>query len=80
MMKMSRYNKYIEEDEKRGGMTLDGIYPLISRCWYCKHYECSWCCKAFPEGIPPELWKVSIGHEPEYCNVTQKITFERGIK
>lgn len=47
---------------------LDGLYavPWVNSegktCIICKHFISHGCCKAFPDGIPPQIWLGEVTH------------------
>lgn len=55
---MGRYSRYMAAEKKAGYPTFDISCWILSDCMFCKHVLESWCCEAFPDGIPPELWNL----------------------
>ena len=48
-------------DEENGGMVF--FRPLCGSCHWYEVFTREHCCKAFPEGIPPEIWGGNVSHE-----------------
>ena len=42
------------------------ISPLSEVCIFCKHFTGLRTCKAFPEGIPLEIWNAENKHTEPY--------------
>lgn len=63
---MEHQNKYLKQVEESGDIWFDGPYSIISQCVLCKNLEDSFCCKAFPDGIPFEVWNTPYIHEKPY--------------
>ena len=73
---MTMKNKYLEEYDKEMEQSpmFDGDpyeYMIFSsNCINCKHWEIHsddlYQCKAFPDGIPPEIWTGKISHDNPY--------------
>lgn len=74
---MSRYNRYIEEEEKAGFATFDGPYRMLSDCLLCRHYEGDWCCEAFSDGFPPEIWNLMELYRTTVCNEENGMKYEK---
>lgn len=58
--------------------TLDGTHRWSETCGWCAHRlygEADRRCKAFPDGIPLELWRAQGGHREPYPG-DQGIQFE----
>jgi hypothetical protein len=38
------------------------------QCVSCKHFNIGWTCKAFPDGIPEEIYSGEFDHKKEFKN------------
>lgn len=60
-----------------------GVMIRITQCFYCMHLSrlpreqmIVWRCKAYPEGIPEEIWRNEVVHN-ELVHGDQGILFEQ---
>lgn len=68
--------------EKR--VILDAGIPVYSDCLLCEHFTGGsykkWTCKAFPAGIPMNIWKREIDHDKPIVGQNNPLVYRKRKK
>jgi hypothetical protein len=47
---------------RESGVLGDGLIKINEQCATCRHWRAGVTCDAFPEGIPPAIWRDGVDH------------------